>query len=400
MRVLLLLPTHFILLFAIFGLMSCRLIDNRIRGSYGPNPKTDSNSDGTPDSFGFVDKNDVALSSSILSEIVPIVGINRKVNIEVLGDGNPQYRVCSDESCVEEIRTWSADPETELISESQFVQLQLTSSASNSTSTQASLKVGTVTANWKVTTSVALALSNKGTWRSLSLGVSHTCGIASNSKAYCWGKDSNGQLGENDDGDNLDEDIPVDVDTSALTPGTSFVSITGGLDHTCGLASDGKAFCWGGDGSGQLGENADGDNLDENIPVAIDISALTPGTSFISLSAGAFHTCGLASDGQAFCWGNDGNGELGENADGDNLSEYIPVLVDKSALSSGASFVAIIAGSGPHSCGLSSNGQAYCWGNDFYGQLGEDADGDNLTEIVPVAVDTSNLDPGASFVSI
>ncbi|MCB0362785.1 MAG: hypothetical protein KDD35_08685, partial [Bdellovibrionales bacterium] len=231
-------------------------------------------------------------------------------------------------------------------------------------------------------------------------GGEFTCGLASDGKAYCWGRDNHGQLGENADGDNLDEPIPVAVDTSALSTGTSFSSLVTGYAHACGLSSDGKAYCWGTDSNGQLGENADGDNLDENIPVEVDTSAFTAGSSFKSLAAGGgSHTCGLASDGKAYCWGLDNKGQLGENADGDNLSESIPVAVDTSSLTPGSQFISLHLG-GAHSCGIASDGKAYCWGDDQYGQLGENADSDNLDENIPVEVNSSVLGPGGSFTAL
>lgn len=126
--------------------------------------------------------------------------------------------------------------------------------------------------------------------------------------------------------------MPGPADTTALSAGASFISLTAGRFYTCGLASDGKAYCWGSDSNGQLGENADGDNLDENIPVAVDTIALNVGASFISLTVGGYPTCGLASDGKAYCWGSDSSGQLGENADEDNVDENIPVEVDSSSL--------------------------------------------------------------------
>ncbi|MCB0362151.1 MAG: hypothetical protein KDD35_05500, partial [Bdellovibrionales bacterium] len=448
---------HCCFLFLVLNLLSCRLNGNRIRGSYGPNPGSQDGSDSTPNPFEFTDQNDVALSSLTLSNIVQISGIDKKVDISISGDGNPEFRICLDVICTQEVQTWSSSPSFKKVENQYYLQIRQISSASYNTLALATLKLGTISASWQIQTLLApvsppvfsgwkqiqvgfsscgIALNGKaycwgldnhgqlgenadgdnllentptavdttalipGThFVSLTLGVWHTCGLTSNGQAYCWGWDVSGQLGENADGDNLDENIPVAVDTTNLTPGSSFVSLSAGDSHTCGLASDGKAYCWGLDNFGQLGENADGDNLNEIIPVAVDTSALTPGSSFVEISAGAGHTCGLSSDGKAFCWGLDDHGQLGENADGDNLPENIPVLVDTSALTAGSNFVAIKLGLS-HSCGLASDGKAFCWGRDNNGQLGENADGDNLDENIPVAIDISNLDPGSNFISL
>lgn len=251
-----------------------------------------------------------------------------------------------------------------------------------------------------------------GRFVSVTVGDAHSCALSDDGLAFCWGVDESGQLGENVDGDNELEGLPVAVDMSALPPGTRFRQISAGSDHTCGIASDGRAFCWGSDENGQLGENADGDNLDEPIPVAVDSSALTPGTHFLTISAGARHTCGVASDGRGFCWGSDLSGQLGEDADGDNLDEPVPVPVDLTALNPGAALASIttnvgtVTVGGPggsaenhHSCALSTDGFAYCWGADGRGQLGDAAGGSDIKPI-PVPVDTSALPAGVQFTQL
>ncbi len=349
--------------------------------------------DTTPAAFAFTDVTAQAVSTQIASNIIQITGISTGTNISISGDASREYRVCPDATCTTETQTWGSAAGTGVVTNNSYVQVRLTSSASYATTSTVTLTIGGVSDTWSAKTRTQPA------WTQLTNGTQHTCGLASDGKAYCWGDDVAGQLGEDADGDNLDENIPVLVDTSALTAGSSFVSLMASSYHTCGLASDGKAYCWGYDNKGQLGENADGDNLAENIPVLVDTSALTAGSQFVGFSAGYEHTCGLASDGKAYCWGRDDFGQLGENADGDNLDENIPVLVNTSALTAGSSFVSLTAAN-LHTCGLASDGKAYCWGQDGGGQLGENADGDNANENIPVLVDTSALTAGSHFVSL
>lgn len=224
----------------------------------------------------------------------------------------------------------------------------------------------------------------------------HSCAVTQAGDAYCWGADDNGQLGEDADGDSLDELVPSLVNRSAVPPGDGFVVVKGDFNHSCGLTEQGRILCWGSDANGQLGENADGDNNTESIPVLIDVSALAPGDVFVDVATGSTNSCAVTMFGAAYCWGSNGEGVLGT---GDLSSSSVPVRVDDSILPPGVGFVQI-ASSGRHSCGLASNGTLYCWGIDENGALGENADGDNALETRPVPVDMSALGPGETFTAV
>jgi alpha-tubulin suppressor-like RCC1 family protein len=89
-----------------------------------------------------------------------------------------------------------------------------------------------------------------------------------------------------------------------------------GENHSCGLTSNGSAYCWGRNGLGRLG---DGTTTDRSTPVAV-----SGGLSFIAVSAGSNHSCGLTSSGNAYCWGWNFYGQLG---DGTTSSSYTPVRI-------------------------------------------------------------------------
>jgi alpha-tubulin suppressor-like RCC1 family protein len=201
---------------------------------------------------------------------------------------------------------------------------------------------------------------------SVSAGGYHTCGITVGGDAYCWGSNANGQLG---DSSLTDRSMP-----SRVAGGLKFTSISAGESHTCGVASGGKAYCWGDDRYGQLGSGP---------PIAQETTptAVAGGLSFLALSAGGFHTCGIASDSRAWCWGDNSNSELGTSLPNDNASP--------SAVAGGLLFNAISAGGGPtgryynnpynptaypiieaHTCGMTTGGVAYCWGSNARGELG------------------------------
>ena len=192
----------------------------------------------------------------------------------------------------------------------------------------------------------------------LTVGAYHTCGLTSAGAAYCWGRNSNGQLGV---GDTIYRTTPV-----AVAGGLTFASLTAGWSQTCGLTSGGAAYCWGSDSTGQLG---DGSTTQHLTPVAV-----AGGLSFASLTAGGYHTCGLTSGGAAYCWGLNSLGALGR---GDTLSAVTPVLV------TGGLTFASLAASLYQTCALTSGGAAYCWGNNLDGQLGN---GSTTQRLTPVAV--------------
>jgi alpha-tubulin suppressor-like RCC1 family protein len=181
-------------------------------------------------------------------------------------------------------------------------------------------------------------------------GGSHTCALTASSRIECWGFNSQGQLG---DGTITERHTPVHV--SGLTSGV--IAVTAGLAHTCALTSAGGVKCWGSNGAGELG---DGTTTERHTPV--DVSGLTSGV--IAVAAGDSHTCALTSAGGAKCWGGNGSGELGDNK---ACTGPCTTPVNVSGLTSGV--VAVTAGG--HSCALTSAGGAKCWGDNTFGQLGD-----------------------------
>src|SRR5690606_17744511 len=130
-------------------------------------------------------------------------------------------------------------------------------------------------------------------------GGGHTCAIATTGDAYCWGNGSSGQLGN---GGNTNANTPVRVEAA---PDMKFVAIDAGTFHTCAVATTGDAYCWGLGTEGQLGN---GGNTNANTPTRVEAN---PGTKFIAIDAGGRHTCAIATTGDAYCWGLGTEGQLG-----------------------------------------------------------------------------------------
>ncbi|MFN5677972.1 MAG: RCC1 domain-containing protein, partial [Roseiflexaceae bacterium] len=215
-----------------------------------------------------------------------------------------------------------------------------------------------------------------GTFTQISAGGSHTCALTSLGAAYCWGWNTNGQLG---DGTTTDRSAPVAV---SMPTGVTFTQIDAGQAYTCALTSAGIAYCWGKNSVGQLG---DGTTTDRSIPMAVSMPA---GVTFASISAGYTHTCALTSAGAAYCWGANGFGQLG---DGTTTDSSTPVAV---SMPSSVTFTSITAGK-EYTCALTSAGAAYCWGKNNFGQLGDGTYTDKRS--TPVAV---SMPAGVTFASI
>jgi hypothetical protein len=99
---------------------------------------------------------------------------------------------------------------------------------------------------------------------------------------------------------------------TSVPEGLSWTQLSAGDQHTCALASDGSAWCWGNRASGRVGDGSAAGNT--QVPVAVDVSRLPPGTTWKALSAGVESTCGLTTSGDVYCWGDDGNDQLGNGA--------------------------------------------------------------------------------------
>ncbi len=192
---------------------------------------------------------------------------------------------------------------------------------------------------------------------SISAGRAHACGITPQHVAYCWGRNAEGELGNPavtapcpGSGEACSAK-PVRVATTVL-----FASISAGHGFTCALTTSGVAYCWGNNGSGQLGT---GSQVSSGRPAKVAIASI----AFQSISAGDAHACALTSAGAAYCWGSNAGGQLGTGRAGGGHT--VPVAV------SGHLVFRTISAGYYHTCGVTRDGKAYCWGRNDQGEVGD-----------------------------
>lgn len=207
-------------------------------------------------------------------------------------------------------------------------------------------------------------------------GREYACALRNDGRAFCWGLNSQGQLGN---GTNASSLTPVPV-----AGGLTFTSLSVAQDYACALTASGQAYCWGDNQTGQLG---DGTTTSRNVPAPV-----AGGLVFTGLDAGLSHACGITSSGAAHCWGSNGvklsSGVLGrQGALGTTSTETCagqPCSTTPVPVSGGHAFTSISTGLWS-TCGTASGGAAYCWGWGRWGQLGIGSREDSNFSPLPVA---------------
>ncbi|WP_435743042.1 cutinase family protein [Nocardioides sp. SYSU DS0663] len=189
-------------------------------------------------------------------------------------------------------------------------------------------------------------------WRTLSTSGSTTCGIRTEGSLWCWGLDNFGQLGI---GKGRPRTTPVQVGAD-----TTWTSVSTSWFHTCGTRQNGTLWCWGQNLRGQLG---DGTYRHRGRPTRVGT-----GRDWATVTTGGYFTCGTKLDGTAWCWGQNTFGQLG-NARPEPQPVPQPVPQPGATPGPAQQWARLDAGWG-HTCGVSVAGAALCWGLNADGQLG------------------------------
>lgn len=219
-------------------------------------------------------------------------------------------------------------------------------------------------------TPVAVTMPAGVTFTQISAGNTHSVAIGSDGRAYAWGFNGNGQLG---DGTQTTRTTPVPV----LMPAgvTSYTRIVAGSAYSIAIADNGKAYGWGNNTYGNLGN---GNNAQSITPVAVTMPS---GVTFSEISVGSYHSLAIGTNGKGYAWGLNTNGQLGNTSVTDRNTPG-PITMP-----SGVTSFTHISGGGDHSLAIGNNGRAYAWGSNTNGRLG---DGTTTARRSPVAVTLPN----------
>ena len=200
------------------------------------------------------------------------------------------------------------------------------------------------------TSDVPLVVTFNKPFKAVTAGSGFVCALDAQGAAYCWGRNAFGNLGT---GDSLTRLVPTPV-AGNLT----FSTISAGLVDVCGIASSGDTYCWGAGDIPPLAGMANTGPTPTRVPGSL---------RFSSISVGGLTACAVAADTRAaYCWGANFDGKIG---DGSQTRRELPTPV-----SGGLQFESIRASRAnstiSHTCGVTTNGSAYCWGGNTKGQIG------------------------------
>ena len=216
--------------------------------------------------------------------------------------------------------------------------------------------------------------------------------VGSDGNAYAWGYNGYGQLG---DGTTFERHTPVMVKKPdrktypGLPEDFTYVQVSAGGYYSLALGSDGYVYAWGNNQYGQLGNNTKGGKYDRNpVPVRVRDPAnpedANKGLQATQVSAGYSHSLAVGSDGYVYAWGDNTSDQLGNGTRSGYSTAPVRVCDPSTHSNVNTGLKAIqISGGNSHSLAVGSDGYAYSWGSNGYGQLGNNTD---YNSSVPVRV--------------
>ncbi|MFE4465916.1 RCC1 domain-containing protein [Oerskovia sp. NPDC056781] len=203
----------------------------------------------------------------------------------------------------------------------------------------------------------------------IGVGEASAC-LTADGVPYCWGENGRGQLG---DGTTKAALVPVQVVTTGAMAGFAVGDVAVGQNFACAVGSGPnnalRTFCWGDNAKKQLGQSNDGAQVElSSMPLQVRGALTEIGVRSIDL--GGMTACAITAAADGYCWGDNASGQAGVGYD----ESWAQTVVDRpSEITTGqmdSKQFATIDVDSNHACGMSVAGNVYCWGSNAQGQLG------------------------------
>ena len=209
----------------------------------------------------------------------------------------------------------------------------------------------------------------------IAAGSSHNLALTDDGRVWAWGLDQNGQLGDGTSGGDSGVANPVkSADGAGFL--SAMVSINAGSTHSLAVGKDGSGWAWGGNGDGQLGNNA----FTPSVPLPVQVNGVG-GVGFLgdisSMTGGQSHSLALLNDGTLYSWGE--NYSVGLLGNGETGYSKVPVQVLEVDSNDPMAGVIVIASSQYHNLAVKRDGAIAAWGGNYSGQLGDGRAGNKIT---------------------
>ena len=199
----------------------------------------------------------------------------------------------------------------------------------------------------------------------MSTSAGTTCAVMDSGDVKCWGLNDAGQLGQGDDENVGDDELPGDV--NFINVGGSVEDVQTNGSQTFALFDNGDVVAWGSNDAGQLGLGHTNTIGDDELPSQVNNTIYFGGADAVELAVGDGFACALLDNGRVSCWGTNDFGQLGYGHTDDIGDDEYPAV--EGTLSLGGTVSKVVAGA-HHACALLDNGDVRCWGKNDFGQLG------------------------------
>jgi len=191
--------------------------------------------------------------------------------------------------------------------------------------------------------------------RQVSAGQGHVCAVRTEGALLCWGRNTDGQLGLGSGSpEQVRSPTPVDADAG-------WRAVVAAQSHTCAIDAAGGLFCWGNDGSGQLGNGPGERDTFRPEEVSFEGGDGTDVDAIVQVDADRFHTCALDDQGRIWCWGRNVEGQLGTS---DTAPREAPTRIGDDT-----DWVEVRVGRFT-TCARKTDGTLWCTGQNGSGELG------------------------------